>query len=502
MTVTNTPERTDAAGVSTGTGSTGTGQEAARPLDVGSHDVPVPPALEEFMRAGWAPAESTVGTPVELAPWTAKRRAALADRFPGDHLVVPAGTPHVRANDQYFRFRPSSDYLWLTGDATPGAVLVIGPGDGGSRATLFAAQTPEPGSSAYWRDRSSGPLWNGPRPSLRELSEVLGVECRPLDELAGALRGVQSVRALRGHDAYVDAQLPSAPTPHADRELAAELAQLRLVKDAWEMEQLQLAVDATTRGFEDVVRALPAAVAGGGERLLEGVFWQRARIEGNDVGYASIVGAGSHSTVLHWTENSGAVVPGELLLLDAGVETRTFYTADITRILPISGQFSDVQREVYDLVLAANDAGVAAIRPGARFRDFHWAAMEVLARGLHGMGLLPGSVDEALDPQSQLYRRWTLCGSGHMLGLDVHDCAAARAGDYVDGELAEGQVLTVEPGAYFQPNDLLVPPALRGIGMRIEEDLVVTADGAQILSSALPRAAADVEAWMARVAGA
>jgi Xaa-Pro aminopeptidase len=469
------------------------GTESARPLDVGSHDLPVPDALHEFMRSGWAPPEAAMATPAEVVPWTAKRRAALMERFPGELLVVPAGSPPVRANDQHYRFRPSSDYLWLTGDATPGAVLVLSGGD----ATLFAPPVPEPGTAAYWSDRTAGPLWNGPRPSLSALSAGLGLDCRPIDDLAPALRGVRTARTLRGVDASVDALAPAAPASTADRELAAALSQLRLVKDPWEVEQLQAAVDATTRGFEDVVRALPAAVAGGGERLLEGVFWQRARIEGNDVGYNSIVGAGSHATVLHWVDNTGPVVPGDLLLLDAGVETRTYYTADITRVLPVNGTFSDVQREVYDLVHRANDAGIAALRPGAPFRAFHWAAMEVLARGAHALGLLPGSVDEALDPSTQLYRRWTLCGSGHMLGIDVHDCAKAPSGDYVDGALEEGQVLTVEPGIYFQPNDLLVPPALRGLGMRIEEDLVITQDGARLLSSGLPRAAADVEAWMA-----
>ncbi|NHC14748.1 aminopeptidase P family protein [Motilibacter deserti] len=432
------------------------------------------------MSGGWGPLHAPVDVPAELAPWAQKRRARLAERFPGEHLVVHAGEPLVRANDQTYPFRPASDYLWLTGDATPGGVLVLDPE---GQATLYAPPPAPPGTRDFWASRSGGALWNGAQPTLEAVAEVLGIPVLPLADLPAGL-GARAAGNV------------AAP----DRELAAALSELRLLKDGWELEQLQLAVDATTRGFADVVRALPAAMAGGGERLLETTFFARARQEGGDVGYHSIVGAGEHATVLHWMRNDGAVRDGQLLLLDAGVETRTFYTADVTRVLPVNGRFAPLQRDVYELVRRANDAALEAVRPGAAFRDFHWAAMRVLAEGVHGLGLLPGSLDEALDPERQLYRRWTLCGSGHMLGIDVHDCAKSRAGEYVDGRLRAGQVLTVEPGLYFQPNDELVPPELRGLGMRIEEDLVVTENGYSMLSSALPRTAADVESWMQSVA--
>ncbi|HEY5031440.1 MAG TPA: M24 family metallopeptidase, partial [Actinomycetes bacterium] len=189
----------------------------------------------------------------------------------------------------------------------------------------------------------------------------------------------------------------------------------------------------------------------------------------------------------------------ELLLLDAGVEVDSLHTADVTRTLPIGGRFSAVQRRVYDLVFAAQEAGIAAVRPGARFRDFHLAAMKVIAEGLESWGVLPVPAAEALHPDSGLYRRYTLCSSGHMLGLDVHDCAQARAETYLDGVLEVGQVLTVEPGLYLQPDDLTLPPELRGIGVRIEDDVVVTSDGCRVLSAGLPRQADDIEAWMAAV---
>ncbi|MDQ3274816.1 MAG: M24B family metallopeptidase, partial [Actinomycetota bacterium] len=223
----------------------------------------------------------------------------------------------------------------------------------------------------------------------------------------------------------------------------------------------------------------------------------RARVEGNDVGYTCIVGGGSHGTVLHWNDNDGPVRPGELLLLDMGVEARSLYTADITRTLPIAGRFSPLQRDLYTLVFDAQEAGMAAVRPGAKFSEYHQAAMTVLAHGLADLGLLPCSVEEALDPDSKVYRRWTIHGTGHMLGLDVHDCSAAPTDRYREGTLEPGYVLTVEPGLYFQPDDELVPEELRGIGIRIEDDLLVTADGNVNLSAAMPRTADDVEAWMA-----
>jgi Xaa-Pro aminopeptidase len=193
--------------------------------------------------------------------------------------------------------------------------------------------------------------------------------------------------------------------------------------------------------------------------------------------------------------NDGPVRDGDLLLLDAGVEADSFYTGDVTRALPVSGHFTDAQRRVYDLVFAAQSAGIAALRPGARYGDFHTAAMRVIAEGLDGWGLRPGG--NATTPDAALYSRYTVCGSGHMLGLDCHDCSGARSETYADGVLQAGHVLTVEPGLYFQPDDLTVPAELRGIGIRIEDDFLITADGPVCLSSGLPRGADEVEAWMA-----
>ncbi|GAA1650302.1 aminopeptidase P family protein [Catellatospora bangladeshensis] len=466
---------------------------AEQRFHTGSHDLPVSAALDEFMRTGWLDSEHHDLPRAEVAGWTPARRAALHRAFPGHRLVVPAGTFKARSNDQDYRFRPHSAYVWLTGDQSSDGVVVVEP-DGD--AVLYLRPRSARDNGEFFRDRRYGELWAGRRPTLGESTRALGVPTRHRDELLAALKPDTPTLVLRGLDAEVDTAV--APSS-GDAELKAVLAELRLVKDAWEIAQLEEAVAITTRGFEDVVRALPQAKATS-ERLLEGVFWQRARLEGNEVGYHSIVAAGAHAATLHWIDNDGPVRDGDLLLLDAGAETRSLYTADITRVVPISGHFTPLQRDLYELCRKANDASLAALVPGAAYRDFHRAAMRVYAYGLADLGILPVSAEEALDEESGLYRRWTLCGSGHMLGLDVHDCAASRAENYLDGTLTPGHVLTVEPGIYFQPDDGLIPAELRGMGFRIEEDLLITETGYRMLSDGLPRTASDVESWMHRLA--
>jgi Xaa-Pro aminopeptidase len=333
---------------------------------------------------------------------------------------------------------------------------------------------------------------------LNEISSSLGLECRHIDSLPDALGDQGKTRVLRGVDSRVDALVPA--DQGRDDELATVLSELRLVKDEWEVGQLQEACDITALGFEDSVREWDRAVEHG-ERWIEGTFFRRARTMGNDIGYDSIVGGGRHATTLHWIENSGPIRPGELVLLDMGVEATTLYTADVTRTIPVSGRYTTLQRELYSLVLAAQQAGIDAVRPGVDFLAPHQAAMAVLAHGLEDMGLLPVSAEEALAPDNKVYARWTLHSTSHMLGMDVHDCAASRPEAYTQGALAEGMVLTVEPGLYFQEDDLLVPEEMRGIGIRIEDDILVTSDGSKNLSAALPRDPAAVEEWMASLRG-
>ncbi len=458
-----------------------------------SHDPAVPPAYAAFMRTGWAEQHRQVPRH-PVAPHAAARRARLAEAFPGERLVLPAGTFKVRSNDTDYRFRPDTAHTYFSGNQTTDAVLVVEDGE----SVLYARPRSSRETDEFFRDRQYGALWAGERPSLPELADGLGLEVRHVSELPDALAHGPKTRVHRGVSEAVDALLPADPS--TDDELARVVSEMRLVKDAWEVEQLQEACDITTLGFEDSVREWDRVLEHG-ERWIEGTFFRRARAMGNDIGYDSIVGGGSHATTLHWIDNTGPIVPGQLVLLDMGVEGRSLYTADVTRTLPVSGAFTPLQRDLYELVLTAQTRGIEAVRPGAPFLAAHDAAMTVLAHGLADLGLLPVPAEEALDPESKVYARWTLHGTSHMLGMDVHDCGRAAPEAYTKAELAEGMVLTVEPGLYFQADDLLVPEELRGIGIRIEDDILVTADGSRNLSAALPRASADVEEWMGRLRG-
>jgi Xaa-Pro aminopeptidase len=482
--------------------------------------------FRRFMASGWGASTQTVLPRDDCAPYTAKRRSLLGTRFPGEVLVVPSGGLRVRANDTDYPFRPGSDFFWLTGCHEPDAVLVLTPNSAGEHdAVVFLADRSDRSSPAFYTDRRYGELWVGPRPGVRETAESLEVECRPLTELPEALARLAPARTrvLRGTDARVDSAVlqwspdpggagraghsagspAPASQPGRDEQLAQALSELRLVKDDFEVAQLEGAVAATVRGFAECVRELGNATSlANGERWLEGTFWRRARIDGNDVGYGSIVACGHHATTLHWVRNDGPVRPGDLALLDMGVEARSLYTADVTRTLPIDGHFTDTQRQIYEVVARAQQAGIDAVRPGAAFADPHRAAMRVIAEALHDWGLLGVDVESSLSPEPKtpgagMHRRYTLHSTSHMLGLDVHDCAQARDEAYLDGSLDVGMVLTVEPGLYFQADDLTVPPELRGIGVRIEDDILVTAEGSRNLSEALPRQAAGVENWMA-----
>ena len=474
--------------------------EPPAPEGTTSHDIKIPQALRLFMEQGWAEPAPLAVAPSAAAPSRATRRARLAEHFPDDTLIIPTGTLRVRANDTDYRFRPASDFYWLTGDPEPDDVLVLAP----SGARLFVPARSDRPSPRFYTDRRHGELWVGPRFGPEETAAALDIDTAPLEELEKALDGVSGTRVLRGLNRRVD-ELVATEDSRRDRELAAVLSELRLVKDDHEIAQLEAAVAATVLAFEDVVRALPDAIRHDrGERWIEGTFNRRARAEGNDVGYGSICACGPHATILHWERNDGRVRPDQLLLLDAGVESRELYTADVTRTLPIGGRWPATERSIYEAVLSAQRTAIAIVRPGAAFLDPHRAAMEVLAEALREWGILDVPVSLALSEDLEaegagVHRRWTLHGTSHMLGLDVHDCAAARNEHYRDGVLVEGMVLTIEPGLYFQPDDLRVPARFRGIGVRIEDDVVVTADGCRVLSAALPTDPDDIEEWMARL---
>jgi Xaa-Pro aminopeptidase len=463
---------------------------------------PFSEAFKAFIPEGWDP-YPPAPSPLAAAAFTPARRAALQALFPGERLVVPAGPYRVRSNDCDYRFRPHSAFAHLSGlgqDLEPDAVLVLGP-DAGAATLYFHPRVPRTDPEFYASSRY-GEMWVGTRPSLDEMAALTGLTVKPADDLKADLAapGAPPVRVLRDADPAVTALvdvLRDGPQPERDHELEVAASELRLTKDAFEVAQMEAAVAATKTGFDAVIRDLPEAVRRGrGERWVEGIFGLHARHLGNAVGYDTIAASGDHANTLHWIRNDGDLTPGDLLLLDAGVEVDTLYTADITRTLPVSGRFSDPQREVYLAVLEAQQAGIDAARPGATHKDIHEAAIRVVAQYLERWGCLPVPAEAAVSEEGGQFRRWMVHGTSHHLGLDVHDCAQARVENYRLGTLRPGMVVTVEPGIYFKATDQLAPARFRGIGVRIEDDILITEDGNRVLSADFPRTPDAVEAWI------
>jgi Xaa-Pro aminopeptidase len=482
--------------------------------------------FKEYISTGWADRAEVVPPAREQAPYAAARRERLSKLYPGQRLIIPAGRLKQRANDTDYPFRAHSAFAHLTGwgsDAEPGAVLVFEPTATGHETTVYFRERAGRDSDEFYANSEIGEFWIGPRPSIAQVAGDLGVTVRGIESFAEVLLRLDSETLLvREADPFLTGQVDDARLRNAaekmlttnaadapfsieindehdaDAGLARDLSELRLVKDAYEIGQMRLAVAATARGFEDVIRDLTRSSAHErGERLVEGVFNTRARADGNTVGYDTIAASGPHACILHWTRNDGPVRPGDVMLLDAGVEVDSYYTADITRTLPVTGTFSEVQRRVYDAVREAADAAFLAAKPGAVFREVHAAAMAVIARRTAEWGMLPVTAEEALQPENGQHRRYMVHGTSHHLGLDVHDCAQARRDMYMDGVIEPGMVFTIEPGLYFQPDDLTVPAEYRGIGVRIEDDILITEAGAENLSAGIPRESEAVEAWMA-----
>jgi Xaa-Pro aminopeptidase len=436
----------------------------------------------DYISSGWQEAPVQKITASAAADFAKARRDAVAEAFSNQVIVIEAGAAKTRSNDTEYRYRPHAAFAHLTGwgsQTVPDSVLVIDTEE--SNQILFLRPTAGKDSDEFFANPAIGEFWVGSRPTLEEVSSLLKIATRDVADLDDYLAKKKTITL-------------------EDSDLAQFVSELRLVKDSYEIEQMRDAVASSIRGFEDIVRALPkAATHPRGERILETAFFSRARLEGNDLGYETIAAAGKNACILHWISNHGPVKTGDLVLVDAGVEIDSLYTADITRTLPINGKYSDAQLEVYLAVLEAADAAFAVAKPGVKFREIHEAAMKVIAQKVADWGILPVSAEQSLEADKQFHRRWMVHGTSHHLGLDVHDCAQARKEMYLDAELQEGMIFTIEPGLYFHENDLLAPERFRGIGIRIEDDVLVTKDGVENLSAKLPRKPAEIEAWMASI---
>lgn len=454
----------------------------------------VPEKFRKFMEEGWLDNEP-VNVPVTVPESRKLRRMRVGEAFPSSLILLPAGTLRKRSNDCDYPFRPHSDFIYCTGYAECDAVLAMVPTQTGGHDHILLLRTRSTHTTdRFYTDSRHGELWTGHLPSFQDVEASIGMPVKAIEtELPRLKRLFPEAIFEKGIDPKLDQVWQS--NSELVLALSEHISNLRMVKDAHEISVLRRAVGATHLGFEKVVSLLRDGEVRT-ERDVEIAFDSEARRHGNSVGYQTIVAAAKHSTILHWSRNNGPLPSKSLVLLDAGVEDEEWYTADITRTLPIGGVFTQIQAEIYEIVLKAQTAAIAQIKPGAHYSEPHQAAMKVLTEGLVDLNILKCSVDEALLDEHQFFRRYSLHGTSHMLGLDVHDCSAASQSVYIDGRLMPGHVLTAEPGLYFQANDETVPSELRGIGIRIEDDILVTDEGNENLSEAMPKGLKEIERWL------
>jgi len=424
-----------------------------------------------------------------------RRRRELMGMIGANGIAVLAAAPErVRSRDTLFIYRPDSDFYYLTGFPEPEAVAVLVPGRPQGEYLLFC------------RERNpERELWDGPRAGPEGAVDTYGADdAYPIDDLDDILPGLleRSDRVYYSIGksefdqkllAFIQTLNSKRQSSHAPSELVALdhlLHEMRLFKSRAEAGTMRRSAKIAVAAHE---RAMQLARPGMIEYELEAEFLHEFRRHGADCSYPPIVAAGANACVLHYRANDATLCDGDLVLIDAGCELQ-MYASDITRTFPVNGVFSKPQRELYDVVLAANRVATKAAQAGNHWNDPHDAAVGEVTRGLKELGLLEGRVHHLI--KSQAYRQFFMHRTGHWLGLDVHD-----VGDYKVGEqwrlLEPGMVMTIEPGIYVSPANKDVAKRWRGIGIRIEDDVLVTRDGPDVLTADLAASVEEIEALMA-----
>ena len=453
------------------------------------------------MRESSAPSGATCGDhPRPSAEACAERRARVAAALgPDEALVLSGGSLRTRSNDTEFRFRPDSDFYYLTGLADPGAVLVLRPGHEPEFTLFVRRKDPQ---AEVWSGRRVGPELARERFGADAAHDLGALDA----ELPALLDGVRRVhlplqgaglqqKVLRARTALQRRNRTGAMPPEGFIDARVTVGEDRILKDAASLASLRRAVNITVAAHDAVQRSVrPGMHEFEVEAQLEYEFRRRGA---GGPGYGSIVGGGANATILHYVDNDAPLRNGELLLIDAGAEF-DLHSGDLTRTFPVGGRFTPAQRDLYDVCLAANLAGIDKSRPGETIETIHDCCLRILCQGLIDLGLCEGSVDALLE--SEDYKRYYMHRTSHWLGIDVHD-----AGYYsVEGTprpLRPGYVLTVEPGLYVAADDDRAPAELRGTGVRIEDDVLVTEADPDVLTAASPKTPDAIEAVMAQGRG-
>ncbi len=423
-----------------------------------------------------------------------KRRAALMERLGNDAICVIHSPPEaVRNGDSDFPFRQSSDIYYLTGFAEPDTTLILRPG----REEPFIM---------FVRPRDKErEVWDGRRAGVEGARAVYGADAafatsELSDKLTELIANAGELHYELGVDVAFDQRITRAIAslrrqekrgrrpPRAVVDPREVLHEMRLRKSDEEVALLRRAAEITGEAHR---AAMQLAAPGVGEWELEAIVdYTFRRRGGMGPGYTTIVGSGDNATILHYHENDRALAEGDLVLIDAGCELE-LYTADVTRTFPASGQFSEPQRRCYEIVLRAQTEAIAMTRPGVTIDDIHQHCVTVLTEGMVELGLLPAPAADRIEDGS--YKRFYMHGTSHWLGMDVHDVGAYTQRGRTR-PLEPGMVITIEPGLYIATDAEDVPDAYRGIGIRIEDDILVTASGADNLTAAIPKTIDEVEA--------
>ena len=445
--------------------------------------------------------EPDIGVPAAPAPIGreefARRRRQLIKAMGREAIaIIPAAPVHLRNNDVEYAYRQDSNFFYLTGFAEPESVAVLVPGRPQGEYLLFVRDR-DPARET-WDGRRAGPV--GAR---RDYGADDAFPIGDIDDiLPGLMEGRAKVYYTVGIHREFDQRVlgwvnglraQAKQGRHAPYEMVAlehELHEMRLFKSRAECAQMRHAAEIAARAH---VRAMRACRPGRFEYEIAAEIrheFMRARA---DISYLPIVGGGANGCILHYRENADELRDGELLLIDAGCEYES-YASDITRTLPVNGRFTPPQRAAYDVVLEANLAAIEAVRPGASWNRPHEVAVQVLTAGMVRLGLLKGRVPSLV--KSLAYRRFYMHKTGHWLGMDVHDVGDYKIGD-AWRQLEPGMVLTVEPGLYIPPGTRGIPPEFRNIGIRIEDDVLVTREGHEVLTTGVPKHAREIEQLMA-----